>query len=139
MHKFPINEYRRFSELPLEKFNEFRFSVYLLDFDWNYLFVNKFVTENLGPRGKDLIGRNMWTEFPQLAADSSFIQLRETLNRRVPWSFDTQSPVTAQRLYVTGYPLEDCLYCTSSIIPEKQVLIDDLREQLKRRQKGHSD
>ena len=39
MHKFPITEYKKFSELPFDKFNTLKFSVYIIDFNWNYLHV----------------------------------------------------------------------------------------------------
>jgi hypothetical protein len=133
MHKFPINEYRKFSELPLDKFNSFKFSVYVLDFDWNYIFVNSFVETNLGERGKNLVGKNMWIEFKELAADPTFMQLKDKMNRRIPCNFQTHSPVNGNRLYITGYPLDDCLYCTSSILPDRQELMNDLRNQLSRR------
>jgi hypothetical protein len=133
MHKFPINEYRKFSELPLDKFNSFKFSVYVLDFDWNYIFVNSFVETNLGERGKNLVGKNMWIEFKELAADPTFMQLKDKMNRRIPCNFETNSPVNGNRLYITGYPLDDCLYCTSSILPDRQELMNDLRNQLSRR------
>jgi hypothetical protein len=133
MHKFPIYEYKTFQELPLDKFNSFKFSVYLLDFDWNYLFVNDFVKENLGERAKSLAGKNMWIEFPELASDSVFMQLREKMEKRITCHFETNSPVTGQRLQVTGYPLEDCYYFTSSILPDKQELLNELRMHLTKR------
>jgi hypothetical protein len=133
MHKFPINEYNSFSELPLDKFNAFKFSVYVVDFNWNYLFANQFVAQNLGERGRNLAGKNMWTQFPELAADPTFMQLKEKMERRIPCSFETTSPLNGQRLYITGYPLEDCLYFTSSILPDKQELLNELRNQLSKR------
>ena len=133
MHKFPIYEYRLFKELPLDKFNSFKFSVYILDFNWNYLFVNDFVHSNLGPRAKDLIGKNMWKEFPELASDPTFISLHEKMDRRIASSFSTNSPINGQRLHITGYPLEDCFYFTSSVLPDKEELLNDLRSQLTKR------
>ena len=52
MHKFPITEYKKFSEIPLDKLDTFKFSVYIIDFNWNYLFVNDFAKNNLGARGR---------------------------------------------------------------------------------------
>ena len=72
MHKFPITEYKKFSELPFDKFNTLKFSVYIIDFNWNYRFVNDFGKRNLGERANDLIGKNMWEEFKELTTDSSF-------------------------------------------------------------------
>ena len=130
MHKFPIAQYKKFEELPLDKFNQFRFSVYVLDFNWNYLFVNDFVSSNLGDRGKELLGKNMWQTFTELAADPVFQQIRASMERKIPININTISPITSQRLNISGYPMEDCYYFTSSVIPDKEELINELREEL---------
>jgi len=133
MHKFPVSEYRRFSELPLEKFNTLNFSVYILDFEWNYLFVNDFAKKLLGDRGKDLIGKNMWKEFEELVSDPSFSLLKKNTERGITSNLIVVSPVTVKRLNISGYPLEDCYYFTSSILPDKGDLIDELRNELGKR------
>jgi hypothetical protein len=79
MHKFPINNYKTFGELPLDKFNTFRFSVYIISFDWTYMFINDFVRETLGPRADNIVGKNIWKEFPELEKDPVFNQLREKM------------------------------------------------------------
>lgn len=130
MHKFPITEYTTFAELPLQHLDELKFSVYVLDFDWNYLFINDFVKKNLGDRGNNLIGENMWVRFPELANDSSFMLLKRNMENGIVSYFQTTSPINAQRLKITGYPLEDCYYFTSSILPNKFELMLELRNEL---------
>lgn len=133
MHKFPITEYKKFDDLPLEKLNVLNFSVYIIDFDWNYRFVNNFVKKNLGTRGEDLIGKNMWTEFPELAADPSFNQLRRNLDKRIVVNMITISPVNSQRINIVGYPMEDCFYFSVSILPDKGDLLQELRTELSKK------
>ena len=133
MHKFPIYEYKAFRELPFDKFNTFKFSVYIVDFEWNYLFLNDFAKNNLGDRGADLVGKNMWAVFPELAHDSMFIQLRDKMERRITCNLETNSPLTGRRLHITGYPLDDCYFFTSSILPDKEELLNEIRMQLTRR------
>ncbi len=130
MHKFPIANYQRFSQLPLEKFDQFNFSVYILDLEWNYLFVNKFAAERLGVQASDLVGQNMWKRFPELATDINFQNLRQNLENNVAVNFRTVSPVTLQRLNISGMKLEDCYYCTSSLIPNREDLLNELRQEL---------
>src|SRR5688572_24093140 len=110
MNKFPLSSFKTFSELPLEEFNRCKYSVYIIDFDWNYLFVNNFVQENLGDRGVGLPGKNMWTTFPQLKQDPIFAKLRNNMDKRIETNLITTSPLTFQRLNIIGYPLEDCFY-----------------------------
>ena len=130
MNRFPINNYFRFSELPFEQLNTFKFYVYLLDFDWNYLFVNEFARTNLGTRGESLVGKNMWQMFPELASDTAFVQLRKNMESGIVTLLETTSPINSQRLKITGYKLEDSYYFTASILPNKIDLMQELRDEL---------
>jgi hypothetical protein len=130
MHKFPIANYQRFSQLPFHEFDRLNFSVYILDFHWNYMFVNKFAASNLGVQATDLIGQNMWQRFPKLAADPNFVTLRKNLEDNIATNFRTVSPLTSLRLNISGFRLEDCYYCTSSVLPNREDLLNDLRKQI---------
>jgi hypothetical protein len=133
MHKFPITEFKKFSELPLDKFNTLKFSVYIIDFNWNYLFVNEFAKNHLGERGIDLIGKNMWEQFKELQADPSFKELKKNTENGITTNITLTSPVHGKRQNVTGYALEDCYYFSTSILPDKDNLIDELRSELSKK------
>lgn len=133
MHKFPITKYHRYEELPLKRFNELNFSIYLVDFNWNYLFVNEFVKKNLGPRGENLVGKNMWETFPELVADTSFQLLKRNAEKRVVTNMTVTSPINSQRINVVGYTLEDCFYFSSSVLPDKNDLLQELRNELSKK------
>jgi hypothetical protein len=130
VHKFPITDYKRFSELPLDKFNSLKFSVYILDFDWNCMFINEFGKNFLGPRGMDLVGKNMWKQFNELQHDPSFKELKANMDKRLTTNMIVVSPVHGKRQNITGYSLEDCFYFSSSILPDKENLIEELRQEL---------
>lgn len=136
MHKFPINEYRKFEELPLDKLDALNFSIYVLDLDWNYLFMNGFARKTLGSRSDKLIGKNVWLEFPELAADAVIGELRRKLDKRIVVNVITVSPVNSHRINIVGYPLEDCLYCAASILPDKTDLLQELRNELNKKSKS---
>jgi len=131
MNKFDLSKYTQFSELPLDEFDFFKFSVYVIDFNWNYLFVNDFVRKNLGDKANNLTGKNMWQEFKELATDPSFILLKKNSEKGLNTNVITKSPINSQRLNIVGYPLKDCYFFFSSILPDKDVLIDELRKELK--------
>lgn len=131
MKQFDISTYSQFSELPLNDFNSFKFSVYVLDKDWNYLFVNEFVKNNLGIRASDLTGKNMWVEFKELAIDPSFILLKKNTEKGLDTNIITNSPINLQRLNIVGHPLKDCYFFSASILPKKEDLIDELRRELR--------
>jgi hypothetical protein len=130
VHKFPIIEYKKFSELPLDKFNTLKFSVYILDFEWNYLFVNEFAKSILGDRGANLIGKNMWEKFDELRHDPSFKELKANMEKGITTNMIVVSPVHGKRQNITGYALENCYYFSSSILPDKENLIEELRQEL---------
>jgi hypothetical protein len=130
MHKFPIADYRTFSELPFSQFDKLKFSIYIIDFEWNYLFVNDFVKMNLGDRAADLIGKSMWVQFEELAPDPSFKFLKQNMEKGIVTNINVISPVNGKRLNISGYPLEDCYYFSASILPDKDDLIEELRNEL---------
>lgn len=132
MHKFPITQFKKFAELPLDQLDLLKFSVYIIDFNWNYLFVNEFVKTNLGERAADLIGKNIWTEFKELAVDPSYNFLRKNMEKKIVTNINTTSPVNSQRLNIVGYPLEDSYYFSASILPDKDELLNELRRHIKR-------
>jgi hypothetical protein len=134
MYKLNFSDYSSFSDLPLEEFNEAKFSIYVLDFQWRYLFVNDFVRHNLKVRGEDLIGKNMWKMFGELAMDSAFLQMK--MNTEKGWSTNliTTSPLTSQRLNIVGQPMSDCYLFSASILPNKDELLNELRKYLPKEQ-----
>jgi hypothetical protein len=131
MNKFNFSNYSQFSDLPLENFNTVKFSIYVLDFDWNYLFINDFVKRNLGSRADNLIGKNMWREFEELATDPSFAIMRKNAEKGLQTNIVTTSPVNSQRLNIIGHTLKDCWLFSASILPDKDELLDELRNVLK--------
>jgi hypothetical protein len=133
MHKFQITSYKKCSELPLDQFQKLKFLVYIIDFNWNYLFVNDAVKANLGERGNSLIGKNMWEEFEELTVDPAFNQMRQKMEQGLTINMETISPINGKRLSITGYRLEDCYYFAASILPDKDDLIHELRSHLRKK------
>lgn len=133
MYKFPITEYSRFSELPFDRLNNLNFSVYILDKQWNYLFINDAVKKNLGEKAQNLIGKNMWETFPELLPHPAFQQLRKNTENGLKTNLVTTSPINMQRINVVGYPMEDCTYFSRSVLPDKEDLINELRGELNKK------
>ncbi|MCE3258774.1 MAG: hypothetical protein K0S12_415 [Bacteroidetes bacterium] len=133
MHKLSFPDSTSFKDLPLDVLNKAQYGVYVTDLDWNYLFVNKFVAKNLGPEGEKLIGKNMWTTFPPLKNDATFKELKERTEKGIESSFTTISPLTGQKIHITGQVLKDCYLFTSSVLPKKEDVIEDLKRTLHKR------
>jgi hypothetical protein len=133
MSMFSEKRYTQFVDIDLEELNGLSFSVYVVDKSWTYLFVNDFVSKNLGTRGSNLTGKNMWQMFPELVADPGFMTLRTNTEKGVNTSIITTSPINAQRLSITGLVLKDCTLFTSTILPKKEELLHELRGALGQR------
>ena len=131
MSKLDVSRYANFSELPLHEFHNLNFSVYVLDHNWNYLYVNKFVHQNLGLPEGSLHGLNMWERFPALAKDHYFVQLRNKMQQKLPVNIVTTSPLNSKRLSITGQALTDCYLFSASILPDKLELLNELRSSLR--------
>jgi hypothetical protein len=132
MDKLNIPTLKEYSQLPLNEFDLLRYSIYVLDKEWNYRFVNRFAKENLGPKGLDLIEKNMWVEFPELAVDVAFNKLKANAESGISSNLVTTSPVTGQRLNIIGHSLNDCFLFFSTILPNKADLLNELRHEMSR-------
>jgi len=132
MNKLPLQGYHSFRDLPLDEFNEMNFSIYILDRSWRYLFVNRFVRANLGMDGEHFEGLNMWERFPQLFQDPVFSMFKRNSENHLETNIITVSPITAQRLNIVGKPLSDCYLFYTTILPNKDDLMRELRDVLKK-------
>jgi hypothetical protein len=127
MFAFPITDYRRFTDLPLDKLRPTRYKVYILDLNWNYLFVNDAVVRDLPDRRTDLIGMNMWEVFNELRRDPTFQQIRVDIEHQKAVDVTTTSPITRKRLRIFGWPMEDCYVFSVNMLPDKFELLNELR------------
>jgi hypothetical protein len=130
MHKFPIYNFKNCAELPYEDLNALKFAVYILDFNWNFLFANSIGCSNLKATLDDLKGENLWKMFGNTNNDPQFKTIITDVESRRASNITTVSAITGRRVNVTGYPLEDCYYFSVSLLPDKEDLINDLRSQL---------
>jgi hypothetical protein len=133
MSKLPLHTYQAFEDLRLDEFDKLSFSVYILDRSWNYIFVNQFVTSNLGSDTGKLEGLNLWERFPQLKADPVFAMLKRNSENELETDIITVSPLTGQRLNIVGKPMRDCFLFYATVLPNKDDLLRELRDVLKKR------
>jgi hypothetical protein len=133
VHKFPIYNYKRCSELPYDDFDNFKFAIYIIDLDWNYLFANKFVFELHKLERSKLIGSNIGGSLQdKMQIDSQFKSFIKMVREGNSANITTISTISNKRVNVTGYPLEDCYYFAVTILPDKDDLMNELRTQLKK-------
>lgn len=133
MLSFDINNYSSYSELPLQEFKKARFSIYVMDKEWNYLFANEFSAQNQAKDASFFFGKNIWTLFPELARDLAFIQLKQNCEHGLETHLTTTSPLNGQRLKIASRPLKDCYLFFSSVMPSKDDLLNGLKNELRNR------
>jgi len=138
MQKLDIPQNARFEELKLEEFNALKYAVYVIDDRWNYLFINDYAASNLGARGNDLVGKNIWSQFEELRTDPAFIRMKSDIEKGLPVNITTTSPITNHRLNIVGYPLQDCYFFYASRLPKKDELLNELRTVLEKSDQDNS-
>lgn len=133
MYKFPIIRYRRFADVPLDALEKLKFSVTLYDFDWRFLFINRFARQELNRSSEELMHKCLWTEFPSLLDVPAFRQLKSGCEAGSVVRVETLFPLTAKRVSVTTCKLDDYYYLAVSVLPDKEQLIDELRSEVRRK------
>jgi hypothetical protein len=133
MHKFQILNYKRFSDLSLNELDKQNFSIYLIDFEWNYLFANTCAFKSHNQERSDLIGKNLWESLNEkMKVDTQFKVFIKNIQDGHVGNVTTISALSKKRVSVTGYPLEDCYYFAVTILPDKDDLMNELRNELKK-------
>ncbi|MFX7329512.1 PAS domain-containing protein, partial [Acinetobacter baumannii] len=59
-----------------------------MDNRWNFTYVNTAATRLLFRSRDDLVGKNVWTEFPEAVNLPFYEQYHKTVNEQVPVAFD---------------------------------------------------
>jgi len=60
----------------------------ILDSESNYLFVNKVAAQLLGKKENDLIGKNIWSEFPEKEGDVFYDNYQKAFKTKKPINFE---------------------------------------------------
>ena len=66
-------------------------SFYVLDFDWNFVYVNKIAADTLGKKPEDLIGKNYWKLYPKQLGSAAEENFRWTMEKREIRKFEFHS------------------------------------------------
>ena len=126
-------DFKCWKEVPIAELNQRKFSIYIIDYNWNYLFVNEAAKKNLN--GIELEGRNIkdvWTSFPHLNFESVYNQLKDHVNNRESFTLRSTSPITNKSIEVVGRPLSDSYYFSITELPDKEALLSELRAFIRR-------
>lgn len=130
---FSIKHYQCFRDIPLAALDKLNYSVYLVDYNWVYLFINKNARTVFGNLADTLIGRSAIDAFKDPMFDNIFAKLQRGVVERIALHESVHSPLRGQQIKIKGYPLLDCYFFSVTTFPGKVEIVDELREELKRR------
>jgi PAS domain S-box-containing protein len=77
---------------------------YAVDREWCFTYVNRKAEELWGRSREDLLGKNIWEEFPQAVGSESFWQIQRALQESITTEFETRSPVLGTWIAGRAYP-----------------------------------
>jgi hypothetical protein len=130
-----IDKYRSYLDLPLAELNRLRYPVYIVDYQWHFLFINDNAKKLLGALAEETVGRSA----PKIFKDPVFLEvfdkLSNHLDKKLPLEVATCSPLRTSQTRVKGYPLDDCYMFCSIPMPAKADIMNELRAELKKKHK----
>ena len=132
--KHEIIKYYYFQEIPIDQLNTKKYSIYIIDYNWNYLFANSHAIEKSG--GISVIGKNIrsvWEEHPNFRFEPVYNLLKENVDQKKAFDLRSRSPITRKAIEIVGHPLADCYYFSIYELPDKESLIKELQSVLRRR------
>lgn len=130
---FSVRNHRYYREIPLDQVDELPHSVYIIDYNWVYLFVNKNCKRAFGSLGENLVGQNALEKFADPKFQAIFDEITYSVKNKLPLDKILFSPLRTSQVRLTGFPLEDCYYFSSIPIPDKDDVLKELRDQLKKK------
>jgi hypothetical protein len=136
---FCVDRYKNYQDLPLDILDDLPFCVYIVDYNWTYLFVNKISTNFFGKEIQNLVGKNAQQVFGQEKFQTIFENIHDALKRKTICDTTIYSPLRGKQVKVKGYPLDDCYYFYTVTLPSKEELMDELRRELNKRKASLSE
>jgi hypothetical protein len=131
--KFSIETYDSYRDIPLEVLDTLPYSVYIIDYNWIYIFLNKNSISVFGADIEQLIGQSALDAFKHSRFEPVFDKIKNGVEHRTACHEIIYSPLRGAQVTIKGYPLSDCYFFSSSIMPAKEEVLEELRVVLKRR------
>jgi PAS domain S-box-containing protein len=109
----------------LESINDAFFAV---DQGWRFTYVNSKAEQFWSRTRADLLGKNMWEEFPHAADSEAFREIRRAMEEGVTTTFEAISPDLRAWVYGSAYPSPEGVSVYLQDITERKEAEEALKE-----------
>ena len=82
---------------------------YAVDKEWRFTYINGKAEELWGRSREELLGKNVWEEFPEAEDPEFYRQIRRAMERGVTTELETESPVLGTWVAGRAYPSREGL------------------------------
>ena len=99
---------------------------FLLDHDWNFVFVNSRAAKTLGDGRGDLVGKSVWQEFPQILGTVAEQSYRSAVAEQRTTRFEWFYPASQAWFEFCVYPTDEGLGIYFQDITQKRMAAEQL-------------
>jgi PAS domain S-box-containing protein len=94
---------------------------YAVDRQWCFTYVNRRAEELWGRSRDELLGKNVWEEFPEARGSESHRQIERAMVEGITTEFETESPVIGRWVAVRAYPSQEGLSVYFRDVTERKL------------------
>ena len=102
-------QFRKAAKQTLNILSSITDAFFAVDKDWRLTYLNATAEHLLHRRAAELLGRNMWEEFPETRGSTFEVNYRKAVTEQVPVEFEEFYPSLKTWFEVHAYPYEDGL------------------------------
>ncbi|GAB3423132.1 hypothetical protein GCM10027435_28680 [Haloparvum alkalitolerans] len=123
-----ITELKRLERAQQEAFDRMTDAVFAVDEDWTFTFLNEQAERVLRRDADELLGRNVWAEFPEAVDTHIYEEYHEAVASGEPVSFETYYEPLDADLEIRAFPSETGLTVYFRDITEQRRTRSELQE-----------
>jgi PAS domain S-box-containing protein len=113
-------ELRRTRDQLKQILESIRESFVAVDREWRFTYVNGHVAKALGKPAEELIGKNLWDEFPGARDTELYPAYRRVMTERVPVQIELLYPPSGRWYDIHAYPTEEGMSVNALDISERK-------------------